>query len=88
MVKYQSEKAAFVFYSMASKDDAYSMFSMAQMIQAGKGGQVKDVNLSIQIYDEIIERAYQGWFKFEEMYPAYIMKWVLVVQESISGWLN
>jgi TPR repeat protein len=45
------------FYEMASSEDGYSLFTLAQMTEQGKGGFPKNATKAIELYNELIKRA-------------------------------
>jgi len=62
---------AYKLYNQSAEDSGYGMYSTAYMHQNGLGT-AKDEEVALRMYDTVIKRAGDGWYPFEEMFPAYL----------------
>lgn len=74
------ERIAYQLYSLASKHDGYSLYTMAQMSQSGYSGLPANSSQAMRLYDQLIEGAEQAWYQYEHRYPALISKYALVAR--------
>jgi hypothetical protein len=74
------ERQAYTLFDLASSQDGYSLYTKAELIKKGYGGLAPNLTLAIQTYDKLIEGADNGWYVYEERFPALISKYALILR--------
>jgi hypothetical protein len=70
---------------LASSDDGYSLYTMAQMNEEGFSGLEPNYTLAVELYDQLIQGAESNWYRYEEKYPALISKYSLIAKRKVKG---